>query len=132
MPIIREVLTAKPGQASKLAKLFKKVFGSDPNPENVFVRLTACVSRLGWERGHAAETVKSPKPDKSQNNAARTPSRLHAVLARFRVIRLVMQNQPYQLSLPLSSYPSHLSRKNLIALFMKEQHVHTYGDGEST
>jgi hypothetical protein len=40
MLIIREVLTAKPGQASKLAKLFKKVFGSDPNPENVFVRLT--------------------------------------------------------------------------------------------
>jgi hypothetical protein len=41
MLIIREVLTAKPGQASKLAKLFKKVFGSDPNPENVFVRLTS-------------------------------------------------------------------------------------------
>ena len=47
MLIIREVLTAKPGQASKLAKLFKKVFGSDPNPENVFVRLTACVTG-GW------------------------------------------------------------------------------------
>ena len=30
MLIIREVFTAKPGQASKLAKLFKKVFGSDP------------------------------------------------------------------------------------------------------
>jgi hypothetical protein len=55
-----------------------------------------------------------------------------AVLARFRVVRLVVQNQPYQLSLPLSSYPSRLSRKNLIALFMKEQHVQTYGDGEST
>lgn len=31
MLIIREVFTAKPGQASKLAKLFKKGFGSDPN-----------------------------------------------------------------------------------------------------
>jgi len=30
MFIIREVVTAKPGQASKLAKLFKKVFASDP------------------------------------------------------------------------------------------------------
>ena len=29
MLIIREVFTAKPGQASKLAKLFKKVFASD-------------------------------------------------------------------------------------------------------
>ena len=122
MLIIREVLTAKPGQASKLAKLFKKVFGSDPNPENVFVRLTAGVSRLGWERGHAAETVKSPKPDKSQNNAARTPSRLHAVLARFRVIRLVMQNQPIN-TFAIKFYPSRLSRKNLIALFMKEQPI---------
>jgi len=31
MVIVREVFTAKPGQASKLAKLFKKGFGSDPN-----------------------------------------------------------------------------------------------------
>lgn len=31
MIIIREVFTAKPGQASKLAKLFKKGFGTDPN-----------------------------------------------------------------------------------------------------
>jgi len=31
MLIIREVFTAKPGQASKLAKLFKKAFGGDPN-----------------------------------------------------------------------------------------------------
>ncbi len=46
MLIIREVLTAKPGQASKLAKLFKKVFGSDPNPENVFVRLTSDLAEV--------------------------------------------------------------------------------------
>ncbi len=31
MLIVREVFTAKPGQASKLAKLFKKGFGNDPN-----------------------------------------------------------------------------------------------------
>lgn len=30
MLIIREVFTAKPGQASKLAKLFKKGFAGDP------------------------------------------------------------------------------------------------------
>jgi hypothetical protein len=31
MLIIREIFIAKPGQASKLAKLFKKTFGTDPN-----------------------------------------------------------------------------------------------------
>lgn len=31
MLIIREVFTAKPGQASKLAKLFKRGFGGEPN-----------------------------------------------------------------------------------------------------
>ncbi len=31
MLIIREIFTAKPGQASKLAKLFRKGFSSDPN-----------------------------------------------------------------------------------------------------
>lgn len=31
MLIVREVFTAKPGQASKLAKLFKKGFGGDSN-----------------------------------------------------------------------------------------------------
>jgi hypothetical protein len=31
MLIVREVFNAKPGQASKLAKLFKKAFGGDPN-----------------------------------------------------------------------------------------------------
>jgi hypothetical protein len=30
MLIIREIFTAKPGQAGKLAKLFKKGFGHDP------------------------------------------------------------------------------------------------------
>ena len=45
-----------------------------------FVRLTASVSRLGWGRGLAAETEKTPSRTKSRNNAVRTPSRLHAVL----------------------------------------------------
>jgi hypothetical protein len=31
MLIVREVFTAKPGQASKLAKLFKKAFASEAN-----------------------------------------------------------------------------------------------------
>jgi hypothetical protein len=31
MLIVREVFTAKPGQASKLAKLFRKAFGADQN-----------------------------------------------------------------------------------------------------
>ncbi|HSE43321.1 MAG TPA: hypothetical protein VLH08_21355, partial [Acidobacteriota bacterium] len=31
MLIIREVFTAKPGQASKLARLFKKAMGTDAN-----------------------------------------------------------------------------------------------------
>ena len=43
-------------------------------------RPTAGVSRLGWERGLAVETEKAPSREKAPNNAARTPSRLHAVL----------------------------------------------------
>jgi hypothetical protein len=31
MIIVREVFTAKPGQASKLAKLFKRAFANDPS-----------------------------------------------------------------------------------------------------
>ncbi len=31
MLIVREVFTAKPGQASKLAKLFKRAFGNESN-----------------------------------------------------------------------------------------------------
>jgi hypothetical protein len=31
MLIVRDIFTAKPGQASKLAKVFKKVFGNDPS-----------------------------------------------------------------------------------------------------
>ena len=46
-------------------------------------RPTAGVSRLGGERGQAAEMGKAQSQDKSQNNAVRTPSRLHAVLGGF-------------------------------------------------
>jgi hypothetical protein len=67
MLLIREVLTAKPGQASKLAKLFKKVFGSDPNPENVFVRPTVCVTG-GWgETGLDTDSCQSS--EQSPKNA---------------------------------------------------------------
>ena len=55
-----------------------------------------------------------------------SPSRaVHAVLARFRVVRLVMQNQKTSLIniFAIKFYPSRLSRKNLIALFMKEQPI---------
>ncbi|HET8670005.1 MAG TPA: hypothetical protein VFM05_05085, partial [Candidatus Saccharimonadales bacterium] len=44
--------------------------------------LTASVSRLGWEGGVAAETEK-PQAEKRLKNAARTPSRLHALLGAF-------------------------------------------------
>ena len=46
-------------------------------------RLTAGVTRLGWERGLADETEKTPSREKAPNNAARTPSRLHAELGSF-------------------------------------------------
>lgn len=49
--------------------------------------LTAGVSRLGWERGLTVETEKAQSPEKTQNNAARTPSRLHAVLGISRNVR---------------------------------------------
>jgi hypothetical protein len=81
MLIIREVLTAKPGQASKLAKLFKKVFGSDPNPENVFVRLTARVSGR-WVGRDSPSKRKNSKPRKLHENAAHPSRPVHAVLAR--------------------------------------------------
>jgi hypothetical protein len=75
MLIIREVLTAKPGPASRLAKLFKKIFGSDPNPENVFMRLTVSVTG-GWgEKGSETENYQSH--EKRFKNAATPTSLLH-------------------------------------------------------
>jgi len=70
MLIIREVFTAKPGQASKLAKLFKKGFGGDPNARimtdmagdfNTVVIETQVKSLAEFEK--QMEEYKSVKPD---------------------------------------------------------------------
>ena len=70
MLIIREVFTAKPGQASKLAKLFKKAFASDPNARvmtdmvgdyNTVVVETPAKSLAEFEK--QMEEYKSGKPD---------------------------------------------------------------------
>jgi hypothetical protein len=53
----------------------------DFSMKKLFKRPTACVSRLGWERGFAVETEKAQSHEKRLKNAARTPSRLHALLA---------------------------------------------------
>lgn len=70
MLIIREVITTKPGQASKLATLFKKVFSSDPtavvmtdlvgNYNTVVVEMK--VKNLA-EFEKQMEEVRSGKPD---------------------------------------------------------------------
>ncbi|MGH7490804.1 MAG: hypothetical protein ACREOO_00265 [bacterium] len=70
MLIIREVFTAKPGQASKLAKLCKKGFGGDPNVRvmtdmagdfNTVVIETQVKSLAEFEK--QMEEYKSGKPD---------------------------------------------------------------------
>lgn len=70
MLIIREVFTAKPGQASKLAKLFKKGFGGDANVRimtdmagnyNTVVVEMQVSSLAEFER--QMEEYKSGKPD---------------------------------------------------------------------
>jgi hypothetical protein len=70
MLIIREVFTAKPGQASKLAKLFKKAFASEPNtrvmtdmigPYNTVVCEMQVASLTEFEK--QMEEYKSGKPD---------------------------------------------------------------------
>lgn len=74
MIIIREIFNAKPGQASKLAKLFKKAFGSDPttrimtdlvgNYNTVVVEMQ--VNSLA-EFEKQMENYKSGKPDPKMN-----------------------------------------------------------------
>jgi hypothetical protein len=93
----------------------KKLHGDRVN------RPTARVSGLVGEP--ANETEKSVRLDSSI--FARPTTKSAAVLARFRVVRLVMQNQKTSLTniFAIKFYPSRLSRKNLIALFMKEQPV---------
>ena len=70
MLIIREVFTAKPGQASKLAKLCKKAFGGDPSLRimtdlagdfNTVVIETQVKSLAEFEK--QMEDYKSGKPD---------------------------------------------------------------------
>ncbi len=70
MLIIREVFIAKPGQASKLAKLCKKGFGGDPNTRvmtdmagdfNTVVIETQVKSLAEFEK--QMEEYKSGKPD---------------------------------------------------------------------
>jgi hypothetical protein len=70
MIIIREVFTAKPGQASKLAKLFRRGFGSDPTVRlmtdlagdyNTVVVEMPVKSLAEWEK--QMEDYKSGKPD---------------------------------------------------------------------
>lgn len=70
MYIIREVFTAKPGQASMLAKLFKKGFPDDPNvrimtdfvgPYNTVVVEMQTNSMAEFEK--EMEDYKSGKPD---------------------------------------------------------------------
>ena len=70
MLIIREVFTAKPGQASKLAKLFKKGFAADPTVRvmtdlvgnyNTVIVETQVKSLAEFEK--QMEDYKSGKPD---------------------------------------------------------------------
>lgn len=70
MLIIREVFTAKPGQASKLAKLFKRAFVNEPNIRimtdfvgdyNTVICETQTNSLAEFER--QMEEYKSGKPD---------------------------------------------------------------------
>jgi hypothetical protein len=74
MLIIREVFTAKPGQASKLAKLFKKAFSGDPNVQvmtdmvgnyNTVVVEVQTNSLAEFEK--EMEEYKSGKPDPRMN-----------------------------------------------------------------
>jgi hypothetical protein len=70
MLLIREVFTAKPGQASRLAKLFRKAFGEDSNmrimtdlvgPYNTVVVEMQVETLAEFER--QMEEYKSGKPD---------------------------------------------------------------------
>ena len=70
MLIVREVFTAKPGQASKLAKLFRKGFGTEPGVRvmtdmvgnyNTVVVEMPCNNLAEFEK--EMEEYKSGKPD---------------------------------------------------------------------
>jgi hypothetical protein len=69
MLIVRDVFTAKPGQASKLANVFKKVFGKDPTVK-VLTDLVGSFNMVIMERqakdlteyGELLELYRSGKP----------------------------------------------------------------------
>ena len=70
MIIVRDIFTAKPGQASKLAKLFKKGFASEPTMRimtdltgeyNTVVVEMPVKNLAEWEK--QMEEYKSGKPD---------------------------------------------------------------------
>lgn len=74
MLIIREIFTAKPGQAGKLAKLFKKGFAHNANtkvmtdmvgPYNTVIVEVQVESLAEWEK--QMEDYKSGKPDPNMN-----------------------------------------------------------------
>lgn len=76
MLIVREVFTAKPGQASKLAKLFKKAFPQESNmrimtdlvgPYNTVVAEMEVQTLAEFER--QMEEYKSGKPDPKMDPA---------------------------------------------------------------
>jgi hypothetical protein len=72
--LLREIFTAKPGMAGKLAKLFKKGFAKTPKmrimtdmtgPYNTVVVEMEIDSLAEWERN--IENMKSGKPDPNMN-----------------------------------------------------------------
>ena len=74
MLIVREIFVAKPGQASKLAKLFKKAFGHMPKSRimtdmtgdyNTVIFEMEVESLSEWEK--QMEEYKSGKPDPNMN-----------------------------------------------------------------
>ena len=75
MLIVREIFTAKPGHASKLAKLFKKAFGHNQNVKimtdmvgdyNTVVMEMQVKSLEEFEK--SMESYKSGKPDPHMNS----------------------------------------------------------------
>src|SRR5690349_21046606 len=77
MYIIREVFTAKPGQAGKMAKLMKKAFKSDAKarvmtdmvgPYNTVVVETEAASLAEWEQ--MMLDMKAGKPDPNMDPEA--------------------------------------------------------------
>jgi hypothetical protein len=97
MVIIREVFTAKPGQASKLAKLFRKAFGADQNMRvmtdlvgdyNTVVVEMQVKSLAEFEK--EMEEYKSGKPD------PRIPPEVAEELSKYTEMYLTGRREIYQ------------------------------------